>query len=114
MVGYPDETSMVNDIMESLNTELASDVLGGVVFENIVENATKLTSNITYKIRLSSTPRNKDGTEDSGGNSNDDTNDNSGNEWATNQAFPFFQVVGPRAPDSTWGGKPGNYPVRPS
>ena len=100
---------MVNQIMESLNTNPASNVLGGIVFENIVENATKLTSNITYKIRLSSTPRNKDGTEDGVDNSNGGTSDNSGNEWPTNQTFPFFQVVGPRSPNSTWGGKPGSY-----
>ena len=93
--------------MDHFNKHPTSDILGGIVFENLIENSTKLSTNITYKIRLSSSKRNK-GTESDDEDTDQTSTNQQGNGWLTNQMYPFFQEVGPRSPNSTWGGKPGN------
>ncbi|UJR37958.1 hypothetical protein I4U23_030642 [Adineta vaga] len=88
---YENESALVNEI----NRDMPSSIfLGGVVFTNL-----NLTSNITYKIRLSAKLRNSG----SGGIFNGENN------WRTNLMYPVFPIVGPRNRNSSTGGTPGYY-----
>ena len=75
-----------------------SNILGGIVFSNKIG---KGSSNITYKIRLSSRPRNAGGKHPF---SNPFSKDS---RWYTEFEFPFFQRVGPREKGDPCGGTPG-------
>ncbi|CAF1598091.1 unnamed protein product, partial [Adineta ricciae] len=88
---YVNETALVNEV----NTQMPDSVfLGGVVFSNL-----NLTSNITYKIRLSAKLRNSG----SGGIFNGENN------WRTNLIYPIFPILGPRNKNSSSGGTPGYF-----
>ena len=94
---------MVNSIMDEFNNNPYNNILGGIVFENLQPDSTEIPLNITYKIRLSSTSRNG-----APGDLNPSQSGTAGKGWHTNAMFPFFQLVGPRSPNSSHGGPPGN------
>ena len=95
-MGFPSEEAMVDFLMFANSTvNNTADYLGGVVFTNTFERQTVFPDDISYKIRLSATPR-------------DELN---GRTWHTALMFPIFQTIGPRD-DNRCGGNPGIYDVR--
>ncbi len=102
VIGFPDEKSLLKDFMEHLENATLfqpSDILAGIIFD--FPNSQTLPHNITYKIRLSSTPRNRNHTGQQEAFFQKD------NGWKTQQMFPLLPMVGPRETNETWGGSPG-------
>jgi ATP-binding cassette subfamily A (ABC1) protein 3 len=80
---------------ENSNSSIVCDVLAAIVF-----NSLDTTTNFSYSIRLTSSPRNSRSLPFSF-----DFQDNS--NWNTRKMFPKLQKIGPREEASIWGGQPG-------
>lgn len=93
--GFPTENEMV-DFFQKQNFS-SSDYLGGIAFHNMDDAGMDLPTNITYSIRLNSSPRNSPGSFAAQ------------IEWPTDYLFPFYQFPVPREKNSTEGGFPGYY-----
>ena len=100
---YKTEAAMVSDIMKNVeHSNGTHDILGGLVF--LHWNGSGIPANLTYKIRLSASPRNSEGEGKQKFNPfGQDT------RWMTTLQFPLFQKVGPREKGKTRGGLPGVY-----
>ena len=101
MIGYDvgDEINCTQDIVAELqNGPEFCDILGAVIFHNF-DNDT-IPCNISYEIRLSSSPRNA-GKQSALNPMKMDT------KWQTKFMFPIFQQVSPREQYSKQGGDPG-------
>lgn len=96
--GYANEDEMVQ------KTQNKTDVLGGVVF--YMNDSNTLSTNVTYKIRLSSSPRNANSGSLDPEKMNPFLQDYS---WMTNLMFPLFPMVGPREKNCSDGGTPGQF-----
>lgn len=93
---------MVGAIMDKMEKPDPSDILGGIVFYNW-DGSGNVPSNLTYKIRLSASPRN------AGKESKQKFNPfGQDTRWMTTYQFPLFQKVGPRSSGDRMGGLPGS------
>lgn len=101
--GFKSEDSMVSSIMTNNATaHNFPQFLAGVVFLNdFLENGTVFPEKISYKLRLSSSPKNASTPKFSLNPFKSDTN------WFTQYMFPVFQRVGPRENKTIFGGLPG-------
>ena len=103
MTGFKSEKEMVDYLMfvnQTVNN--TRDYLAGIVFTNSFNEAEeKLPEKITYKLRLSSYPRNAGNPKFSFNPYKEDKS------WSTDFMFPVFQRVGPRETNCTCGGSPG-------
>ncbi|XP_063961818.1 phospholipid-transporting ATPase ABCA3-like [Lytechinus pictus] len=100
--GFPTEDAMLGYFAQ-LNNSKVSPLLGGITFHNEFPENGDLPSNLTYSIRLSSSPRNAPGMNPS----DDETLNNQKSEWKTDELFPFIMTMGPRSKEYSWGGDPG-------
>lgn len=103
--GFKTEKEMVDFLMfvnQTVNN--TRDYLGGIVFNKndfLDSNGTRFQEKITYKLRLSSFPRNAP---EGKFTFNPYAGDKS---WSTDYMFPLFQKVGPREDQYVCGGNPG-------
>lgn len=88
--GFDDEESMIKYLSNTTN-----DILSGVVFDKTIMNGLDNSTKIVFKIR----PKQAEG-----GNT---AFKNTLKKWQTQYMFPLFPALGPRNPDSAWGGSPG-------
>lgn len=104
LVGVANESAMVDKILADFEKpDVASNILGGIVFTSLPLNGSTVASHIQYKIRLSSSPRNS-------GPQSFHLNPFKGDTgWKTGFMFPPFQKVGPRENESAYGGDPGKH-----
>ena len=82
-----------------MSENVTQNILGAIVFTNTFEGDEKNPPKLSYKIRLSSRPRNSGGSK-----LNPFFGDTS---WKTDLTFPLFQRVGPREKNDYDGGSPG-------
>ena len=103
--GFKTEKEMVDFLMfvnKTVNN--TRDYLGGIVFvkDHLDRtNGTRFPERITYKLRLSSYPRNAGKQKFHFNPYLDDKS------WSTDFMFPLFQRVGPREDKDRCGGSPG-------
>lgn len=103
MKGFDTEKDL-ETFMEFANSTVnnTKNYLGGIVFTNsFKDNGTVLPRKVSYKIRLTYSPRNA-------GNQKSYLNPYKGDtNWKTDFMFPLFQRIGPREKGAVCGGNPG-------
>lgn len=97
VTGFSDEKMAENEFLQ----RKTDDVLAVVVFTRIPSGNGDFT--VEYKLRFSSNLRSE----------NSSVNPFADNKhWSTSLMFPVFQKIGPRHPDSRYGGPPGEKVTR--
>ena len=87
-------------LLMSLDHKQNKDILGGVVFTCDFPDNASLPHDLSYKIRLTYSPRNAGGSKKFSVFFGD-------NGWKTQLTFPLYQRVGPRERYDGGGGDPG-------